>query len=367
MNEWLAAKNILAVRLDNIGDVIMLGPALRAVKETLPQARLTLLASPAGATAAPLLPWIDDVIPWRTIWQDVGNRIAFDPVRERQLIDLLAKNEFDAALIFTSFSQTPHTPGYACYLAGIPLRAGESKEFGGSTLTTELSGATDEIHQVERNLRLIECLGFTVRERQLTIAIPDEARLAVPALLAQAGLDPQQPYLLLHPGASTQARRYPVDRFGVIARLLTRRERPVLVTGVEREAALLEEVTAHAPNVHCLLGGTTLAEYAALVEQAALVICNDTLPMHLADAVATPAVILYSGTDYETQWRPRAIRYSLLRRHTSCYPCYLFECPIGQPCLNIAPEEVVDVIESMLLESDIVPPAHKAPVQGAGG
>ncbi|MGZ3585578.1 MAG: glycosyltransferase family 9 protein [Ktedonobacterales bacterium] len=68
MNGWLAARNILAVRMDNIGDVVMLGPALRAVKETSPNARITLLASPAGATAAPLLPWVDDVIVWRAIW-----------------------------------------------------------------------------------------------------------------------------------------------------------------------------------------------------------------------------------------------------------------------------------------------------------
>ena len=72
MNEWLAAHNILAIRLDNIGDVIMLGPALRAVKETSLDARLTLLASPAGATAVPLLPWIDDVIVCRAIWQDIA-------------------------------------------------------------------------------------------------------------------------------------------------------------------------------------------------------------------------------------------------------------------------------------------------------
>src|SRR5579859_1690031 len=90
VNEWLAAKNILAVRLDNIGDVVMLGPALRAVKETSPQARLTLLASPAGSTAVPLLPWIDDVITWRPIWQDVGGRMPFDPTREQELIDMLA-------------------------------------------------------------------------------------------------------------------------------------------------------------------------------------------------------------------------------------------------------------------------------------
>ncbi|HYK86650.1 MAG TPA: glycosyltransferase family 9 protein [Ktedonobacteraceae bacterium] len=363
MNEWLTAKNILAMRLDNIGDVIMLGPALRAIKETSPQARLTLLASPAGSTAAPLLPWIDDVITWRTIWQDVGNRIPFDPARERQLIALLAERQFDAALVFTSFSQTPHTPGYVCYLAGIPLRAGESKEFGGSTLTTELRGAPEELHQVERNLRLIERLGFVVRERRLTVALPEEARRAVPTLLQQAGLTPQQPYLLLHPGASAQARRYPVERFGVIARLLSRRGWPVLVTGIEREAALLEELRTHAPSAHCLLGGTSLAEYAALVEHAALVICNDTLPMHLADAVGTPAVVLFSGTDYEEQWRPRMIRHQLLRRSTSCYPCYLFDCPIGQACLNIAPEEVVEEIETLLAEIGVSPAVCQEPTR----
>ena len=350
MHEWLTAKHILAVRLDNIGDVIMLGPALRAVKESSPQARLTLLASPVGATAVPLLPWVDDVITWHTIWQDVGGRIPFDPRRERELIDLLTRREFDAALIFTSFSQTPHTPGYACYLAGIPLRAGESKEFGGSTLTTELRGSPDELHQAERNLRLVEQLGFVARERMLMVIIPDEARKSVPALLEHTGLDPAKPFILLHPGASASARRYPAERFGDVARYLTRSVLPVLVTGVERESAQIEELKQHAPDVHCLVGGTTLSEYAALVERAALVICNDSLPMHLADAVGTPAVVLFSGTDYEEQWRPRSIRYRLLRRHTACHPCYLFECPIGLPCLAIAPEKVIEAVEALLSE-----------------
>src|SRR5438128_9295635 len=89
MSGWLEARNILAVRLDNIGDVIMLGPALRAVKESSPHARLTLLASPGGASAAPLLPWIDDVLAWRATWQDIGGRMPFDPAQELKLIDLL--------------------------------------------------------------------------------------------------------------------------------------------------------------------------------------------------------------------------------------------------------------------------------------
>jgi ADP-heptose:LPS heptosyltransferase len=349
MNSWLEARNILAVRLDNIGDVVMLGPALRAVKETSPQAKITLLGTPGGTTAAPLLPWVDDVLVWRPIWQDLGH-LPFDPPREMELIAMLAERKFDAALVFSSFSQTPHAAGYVCYLAGIPLRAGESKEFGGRCLTTELKSAPDDLHQVERNLRLVESLGFVARDRRIVLAIPNEARARAGDILRGAGVDPGAPFVLIHPGASAQARRYPPERSGDVARLLGERGWQVLVTGVERERALIEAALARAPEARVLLGGTTLPAYAALVERAALVICGNTLPLHLADALMRPVLGLYSGTDYEEQWRPRFTRSRLLRRPTPCHPCYLFQCPIGQPCLDIAPEEVVLEAEKLLAQ-----------------
>lgn len=347
MTTWSQARSILAVRLDNIGDVIMLGPALRAVKEALPQARITLLASPAGASAAPLLPWIDDVIVWRALWQQV-QPVPFTPQREHELIATLAERRFDAALIFTSFSQTPHVPGYVCYLAGIPLRAGEGKEFGGQVLTTELRGAPDELHQVERNLRLVEAVGFTVRDRHLAVHIDAQARRTAEQLLRHHGIDPDAPFVLVHPGASAAARRYPPERMAGVVRLLSARGWPVLVTGVERERELLLSIAAAAPAARLVIGTTSLMEYAALIERAALVICGNTLPLHLADALLTPVLALYSGTDYETQWQPRATRYRLLRRATSCHPCYRFTCPIGLPCLAFTPDEVVSTAEELL-------------------
>ncbi|HZC04584.1 MAG TPA: glycosyltransferase family 9 protein [Ktedonobacterales bacterium] len=351
MNAWLDARELLAVRPDNIGDVIMLGPALRAVKETSPQSRITLLASPAGASAAPLLPWIDDVIVERVIWQDVGGRIAFDPAREQALVARLAQRHFDAALIFTSFSQSPHTPGYLCYLAGIPLRAGESKEFGGSALTTELHGAPDEMHQVERNLRLVESLGYVARDRTLRVFLTNDDREEARRLLRGVGVTPEAPYIVLHPGASAQARRYPTERYGAVARVLDVHGWQTIVTGVERERELLSVVERAAPSVPHIMNDGRLGVYAAIIEQAALVICNDTLPMHLADALLTPEVALYAGTELESQWRPRATRSTLLRRPTPCQPCYLFTCPIGQRCLDIPPEEVVTAAEAVLTAS----------------
>ncbi|HEX2988594.1 MAG TPA: glycosyltransferase family 9 protein, partial [Chloroflexota bacterium] len=158
-SRWAGVRNLLLVRLDNIGDVVLLSAAIRTLKENLPDSRLTLMASPAGAKTIPLLPWIDDLLVWRAIWQDVGGKMPLDPDRELQLVTDLRGRRFDAAIIFTSFSQGPHGPAYACYLAGIPLRLGESKEFGGGLLTTELRNLPDDLYQGERSLRLLEGAG----------------------------------------------------------------------------------------------------------------------------------------------------------------------------------------------------------------
>jgi ADP-heptose:LPS heptosyltransferase len=344
-NPWIAARNLLAVRLDNAGDVVMLGPALRAIKTTSPECQITLLASPAGAKAAPLLPWIDSMLVWRSIWQDLG-QLPFDPARENELIQLLAERAFDAAVIFSSFSQTPHVAAYICYLAGIPLRAGESKEFGGATLSTELRGTPDATHQVDRNLRLVRALGFSEVDPALEIAIPDASRKEVARRLWDSGISPDQPLALLHPGASAAARRYPAERFQQVAKLLRARGWPLVVTGSERERDLLEIVVGDNDAIP-IFTDLSMQEFAALVARASAVVCGNTLTMHLADATRTPVVALYSGTDLVSQWAPRFAPSRVLQRATDCAPCYRFTCPIGLPCLDVDLKEVVSAVETL--------------------
>ncbi len=344
---WLDARNLLAIRMDNAGDVVMLGPALRAVKETSPDARVTLLASPAGAQAAALLPWVDDVITWRAVWQDLGH-LPYDPGREHELAALLRERQFDAALVFTSFSQSPHPPAYACLLAGIPLRAGESLEFGGSVLSNEVNGTPHDAHQAERNLRLVESLGFRVADRALAVAIPDAARSAATSRLGALGIDPTLPFALIHPGASAIARRYPPATWGEVARSLEERGIRTLLTGVEKERPLVAEAATKSPASAVLVGETGLPEYAALIERAAIVLCGNTLPLHLADAAGTPVAAAFAGTDLESQWRPRAVPHVLLRRPTPCHPCYRFDCPVGLACLDVPPAAFVDAALGLL-------------------
>src|SRR4051812_767334 len=125
------AERILVIRPDNIGDVILTGPLFRNLRRRIPNATLGLMASRAGATAVPLLPWIDEVLESRPVWQDLGGALPHDPARERAFIEQLSDGRWDAAIIATSFRQTAWPPAYAAYLAGIPIRIGFAPDFGG--------------------------------------------------------------------------------------------------------------------------------------------------------------------------------------------------------------------------------------------
>lgn len=364
---WERVGRLLAVRLDNIGDVIMLGPALRTLRRALPDAHMALLASPAGAQAARLLPWLDDTIVERTLWQDASGRLALDPDREATLAGRLRAGRFDAAVVFTSFSQSPHPPAFVCYLAGIPLRIGQSKEFGGGVLTSWIRPPSDGLHQVDRNLWLLEQAGFEVDERRLELDIPRGDEDSATRLLEQSGIRPSSPFVVVAPGASCAARRYDAGRFGKLAGSLARTTSlPVVLAGSERETGLCERVLREAGSagVRSIAGRTSLAGLAAVIRRAALVVANNSGPLHMADAFGVPMVVLYSGTELEEQWRPRTSPSVLLRRPTDCSPCYRFECPFGLECLDIPAGEVIGTCLAMLRRFAGAN-AHRAPGRSA--
>jgi lipopolysaccharide heptosyltransferase II len=349
----------LAIRLDNIGDVVMLGPALRALRQALPQASISLLCSRAGRQVAPLLPWVDEAIELRAVWQDASWSMPLDPGRETDVIGDLRARQFDAALIFTSFSQSPYPPAYMCYLAGIPIRIGQSREFGGSVLSQWVKPLPDPTHQVDRNLHLLESAGIPLAGQHLELHIPSDIQTQADQLLRDQGVHPDERFILLAPGASCAARRYDPVRYAEVAhRLLAETGLPLVVVGNERETGLVQPVLAACRDqaIIPLVGRTTIAELAAIIRRASLMIANDSGPMHIADAFRRPMVILYSGTEYESQWRPRTGPARLLRRPTDCSPCYQFQCPYHLECLDIPPAEVIaEALSFLEVESNGYP------------
>jgi ADP-heptose:LPS heptosyltransferase len=350
---WDEVRRVLAVRLDNVGDVVLLGPALRALRRRLPGAAIALLASPAGSQAAPLLPWVDEVLVERVLWQDVSGALPPDPAREAALADRLRAGAFDAAVIFTSFSQSPYPPAFVAYGAGIPIRVGASKEFGGGVLTLWVRSPPDGLHQADRNLHLLETAGIEPGARDLELVPPPAARARAADLLAEAGIGEGEPFLALVPGASCPARRYDALRFRDAARrLAAAAPLPVVILGSPGETGLADTIRAADRRIASLAGRTTVPEFAAAIERAALVITNNSAALHIADAFRRPQVVLYSGTEMMSQWRPRASPARLLRRGVSCSPCHGFTCPFRMECLDVPADEVAREALEMLHPSN---------------
>ena len=332
--EWTRLERLLVVRMDNMGDIVMLSPALRSIRAAAPRVMITLLASPAGAQAAQLVPDIDEVIAHRASWQELS--VAPPPVTELALISRLSEGRFDAAVVFTSFSQDPGPPALACFLAGIPRRAGWAPLFSGAVLTHPVAPPPIEGHQAERNVELVRALGGPAGSTAIELRIPGVAARRAEQLIDEAGLHPGD-YAALLPGASAPARRYPAERFADAARHLWDAARlPTLVIGSERDRAHAERIVSDGgPGTRSVAGVTDVATAAALVQRSTLVLANNSLGLHLADAFRVPVVAAFSGTDLESQWAPRFAPHRLLRRGTACSPCHAIECPFDLGCLDI--------------------------------
>jgi len=344
--DWANVRRLLAVRLDAMGDVLMTTPALHAAKASCPDRHITLLTSAGGAEAARLAADVDDVIvydaPWVKATPDRTNAGL-----DRRMIRRLAGGRFDAAVIFTVYSQNPLPAAMLCHLADIPRRLAHCRENPYQLLTdwiAEREPAGGVRHEVERQLDLVAAVGWRTRDRRMRIAVPDSAAVRIAERLAAHGLgDARARWAVLHPGASAASRRYPVERFGAVVRALVARHGwRFVLTGTRDEIPLIERVRAEAPQETVSLGGELdLGELAALIARAPLLISNNTGPVHLAAAVGTPVVDLYALTN--PQHTPWLVPSRVLFHDVPCAPCYRSVCPERHHlCLaGVSPEQVV--------------------------
>jgi lipopolysaccharide heptosyltransferase II len=349
---WDEARRLLAVRLDALGDVLMTTPALRALKGGRPGRRLTLLTSPAGAAAAPLIPEVDDVIVYAAPWMKATPPRA-DPGSEHAMVERLRAGRFDGAVIFTVYSQSPLAAALLCHLAGVPRRLAHCRENPYQLLTDwvpDPEPARRVRHEVRRQLDLVATIGCRGPDERLSLRVPLEAVRRVDALLASLGLEPGRGWVVVHPGATAPSRRYPAAGFAEVARRLAAATGArVLLTGGEGERPIVDEVErAAAGPTHALAGRLDLAELAALIARAPLLISNNTAPVHIAAAVGTPVVDLYALTNPQhTPWR---VPHRVLFQDVPCKYCYKSVCPEGHhDCLRrVDPQTVVDAALALL-------------------
>lgn len=347
---WTSARRLLAVRLDNLGDVLMTTPALRALRNSLPGRHITLLTSPAGAALAPFVPEIDAVLVADGPWMP---NVPASPPALIATVDRLRQANFDAAVIFTVYSQNPLPTALLCWLAGIPLILAHCRENPYQLLSDWVPDPEPHElvrHEVRRQLDLVGCIGAATPDERLSFRLRPEDVTQAAAKLRQAGIDPDRRRVVLHPGASAAARRYPPEHFAALADLLVEQDDCALVfTGDKGEAGLVDAIRAGLHHrVASLAGALSLGELAAVIAGSALLIANNTGPVHIAAAVGTPVVDIYALTN--PQHAPWRVPHRVVYHDVPCRFCYRSVCPQGHhDCLRLlAPERVARAARELL-------------------
>ncbi|HYJ76580.1 MAG TPA: glycosyltransferase family 9 protein [Kineosporiaceae bacterium] len=279
----LARPPVLVLRALGLGDALTAVPALRGLRRAFPGRRLLLAAGGEPADLLRSCGVVDAVVPTRGLGgpppgAGLGPHIA---------VNLHGRGPQSHRLLAAAGPR--RVIAYGCPEAGVDgLRWNEAE------------------HEVRRWTRLVDAAA--VRRGMPAPCRPEDLRLHVPGAL-QNGLSGsgRQPYAVLHPGASSAARRWPARRWARLAAALERRGVPVVLTGGPDERALVAGVAASAglPASRCTAGELPLGGLTQLVAGAALLVCGDTGVAHLGTALATPSVLLF-GPVPPSRWGPLA-------------------------------------------------------------
>lgn len=280
-------RRLLVMMPTWFGDCLMATPTLRALREALPDARITAMIAPALPPLIDGLPWIDDILPGSTKDRSTG---FFDLGRT------LGAQKFDAVVLLPNSFRA----ALLARVAGIPRRIGYDRDGRGLLLTDRLIPRRQgrrflPVPTLDYYLQLARYLGAQTADATMQVAVRDEDRRRAAELLGSTG----RPVVLLNPGAQNPAKRWPAERYAALAdRVAAELGAAVAVTGSPAERSILSAVVGAAgceiidlPRV-----GIDLHTLKAVTQRCAVMVTNDTGPRHLAAAVNTPVVTLFGPT-----------------------------------------------------------------------
>lgn len=304
----MGCKNILVIRADNMGDLLMSSPAIRAVKETL-RCKITVLTSSMGQGIASFITEIDEVIVCDLPWVKTNEK--FSPEQYFSLIEKLKAANFDGAIVFTVYSQNPLPSVMMAYLSGIPHRLAYCRENPYELLTDwvpEKEPYTFIRHQVRRDLELVGQINCRTSNENLSLKVKNYSWPLLKNKLQELGFNDCRISIVLHAGVSEQKREYPFRRWVETGKLLLK-EFPcqLVLTGNSAEAEFSDKISAEiGEGAISVAGKLDLQEFISLIRHSALVISVNTGTIHIAAALDIPIIVLYALTNPQhSPWKAK--------------------------------------------------------------
>ncbi len=345
-------RRILIFRIGNVGDIAAAVPALEAIRRRFPEAQITLLTSPGREGA----PGARELIPAGSIVDSLIVYHTCDIATWRGRVALARRLRTQGFDLFIELSNILAPLRQVLQSIALAKAAGCRFGLGFQVASTRLFSRAQALHipfpnEADRLLQSLQDPLDLPRNASGRLTVTGDDREAVMRSLEGAGIARGERFLVVHAGAKRPANRWMEDRFARVAdEVQGRYGIRVVLTGGAPERELVERIRnmmRTRPAVLC--GELSLLQIAALLEEACLYIGNDTGPMHLAAAMGTPAVAIFSARDLPGQWHPFGSGHVVLRKDVPCSPCFLDVCDRGLPCLErIEVDEVLRAVERQL-------------------
>jgi lipopolysaccharide heptosyltransferase I len=289
-------KNILIIKPSSLGDIVLALPALTALRKSFPNAKISWLIRPEFAPILENHPHLTEIIPFD---RKFLGKAWFHPGASGNLISLIKRlrhAEFDAIIDFQGLFRTASL----AWLSGCKKRFGiaSAREFASFFYTHKIPQTKDCIHLVDFYLKIIKAAGASELDVQFVLPQHPEAADSVGRLLDSQNIAPDN-YVVFIPGSAHEDKRWPVERFAELAEMVSSQFGiPVVATGTSGEAALIEKLKdlSNVPVAN-FAAKTSLSELVVLLKNARLVVSNDTGPGHIAAALGTPLVLMFSWSN----------------------------------------------------------------------
>jgi heptosyltransferase-2 len=357
-----AAYNILVIRLDAIGDVVLSTPFLRELRRVYPDARITLLVAPHALNLVETCPYIDRVLslrlPWPTrLWHPLSRRLTSLSFARGHLW----RERYDLAIV-PRWGVDRYEAMVIAFLSGARSRVGfaEAAPMGRPTKRRRFDGFLTQVvddrsvkHEVRRNLDLLSALGMSASEDMLEVWLSEEDEAWAKEIVASQA----EPLVALAPGAGSPKRRWPIDRFVAVGRWLEDAGARLVIVGGAGEEQLGRELQRRLrSDVIDLTNKTTLRQCCAILRHCSLFCGNDAGPMHLAAAVRVPVVEIscHSGAGDElhpnspARFGPWGVPHRIVRPDIPVDGCTTGCTASGPHCiLSVQTDSVIAAIESL--------------------
>ena len=334
----MTPRNILAIKLRYLGDVLLATPTLHALKTAYPLARLSVLVNRGTEAVLRENPDVDEIIPLHR-----GSIL-----QQTRFVWEIRRRQFDAVVDLTDGDRA----AFLTWISGAPVRIGFNAEerWTGRCYTTVVrpdAGA----HRIERDLAALVPLGVAVQDGVPRLRLTAEDDAKVEQLAEQLEVPRDRPWVVIQPGARYWFKAWPPERFAELAdRLNDRFGCQILVGGSPEEEPLAGSVVRQAKSrLVTIAGRSDVRTLAALLKRSALFIGNDTGAMHIAAAVGTPLVGLF-GPSNPREWGPRGGPAEVLYKGLDCRICFHPTCRRGEEnCMKlITVEEVMAACQRLM-------------------